>query len=207
MTEITKDIPGIFIYFLVFAVLHSSLASSSIKLFIHNKMRWLNRIYRILYNIIAVATLFPLILILMNSNSPVFYVIGQPAALFIYMIKFAAFVLLIVSVLPVLSEISGLSALRQDNKEDNLITTGMYGIARHPIYLFTLIFLWASPSMTFNIFVTYILVTLYVHIGTFFEEFRLVRRFNNYKNYKNNTSRIIPIKWLSGKIRSLTSFK
>jgi protein-S-isoprenylcysteine O-methyltransferase Ste14 len=73
------------------------------------------------------------------------------------------------------------------------VTRGLYTVVRHPLYLFSILFLWLSPSLSVNSLVFNIGVTLYFIIGAYFEERKLLRDFGEaYADYKRKTSFLIP---------------
>jgi methanethiol S-methyltransferase len=79
--------------------------------------------------------------------------------------------------------------------QNTLMTGGLYAYSRHPIYFFSLVFLWLFPWMSWNILAFAIGVTLYTLIGSRFEERRLVGEFGQaYIDYRKVTPWIIPIK-------------
>ncbi|HSK66776.1 MAG TPA: hypothetical protein VK888_07595, partial [Anaerolineales bacterium] len=64
---------------------------------------------------------------------------------------------------------------------------------RHPLYTFSLAILWLSPGVTLNSFVFYCALTLYVLVGIFFEERKLLRVFGEeYAKYRAVTPMLIP---------------
>ncbi|MGB9663588.1 MAG: peptidylprolyl isomerase [Ignavibacteria bacterium] len=74
---------------------------------------------------------------------------------------------------------------------------GAYQISRHPIYLFSILFLSLRPYMTVFYFTTLILFIIYFYIGSIFEEKKLEKLFGEkYKDYKSEVSRIFPYKWI-----------
>jgi protein-S-isoprenylcysteine O-methyltransferase Ste14 len=76
------------------------------------------------------------------------------------------------------------------------MTGGLYKYSRHPIYFFSLLFLWLIPQMSWNILAFTIGVTLYTIIGSRFEEHKLAGEFGQtYINYLKVTPWIIPIKF------------
>jgi protein-S-isoprenylcysteine O-methyltransferase Ste14 len=76
-----------------------------------------------------------------------------------------------------------------------LMRGGLYKYSRHPIYFFSLVFLWLFPLMSWNIQALAIGVTLYTLIGSRFEERKLVGEFGQaYIDYRKVTPWIIPIK-------------
>jgi len=58
-----------------------------------------------------------------------------------------------------------------------------------------LLFLWLSPQVTVNSFTLYAAVTIYILIGAYFEERKLLREFGEaYADYRSRTPMLIP--WL-----------
>ena len=81
----------------------------------------------------------------------------------------------------------------------NLVTNGLYRYVRHPLYTFSLLILWLSPSMSMNSVVVYAALTIYVLIGIFFEERKLLREFGQpYAQYKSVTPMLVPALKLRG---------
>jgi len=69
----------------------------------------------------------------------------------------------------------------------------LYRVVRHPLYTFSLLFIWLSPSVSQNSLTVYIGATLYTLIGAYFEERKLLREFGEaYAIYKNTTPMLIP---------------
>lgn len=78
-------------------------------------------------------------------------------------------------------------------KNGKLVITGLYRHMRHPLYTFGLLFIWLTPMMTVNMLVVYISSTLYIIIGAYFEERKLLREFGDaYAEYQSNTPMLIP---------------
>ena len=87
----------------------------------------------------------------------------------------------------------GLRQLIEGEEKSDLVTSGLYRFVRHPLYTFSLLILWLSPSMTVNSFIVYAALTIYILIGTVFEERKLLREFGEeYANYKSITPMLIP---------------
>ena len=87
----------------------------------------------------------------------------------------------------------GLRQIFSDEKNGELVTHGFYRFMRHPLYTFGLLILWLSPDMTLNSLVVYISLTIYILVGAYFEERKLVREFGQaYIDYKTSTPMLIP---------------
>jgi protein-S-isoprenylcysteine O-methyltransferase Ste14 len=77
-----------------------------------------------------------------------------------------------------------------------LNTSGFYAWVRHPLYSFSLLFLWLTPVMTTNLLTTTLLFTLYFYLGSIFEERRLVAEFGStYQDYQQRVPRLLPFRF------------
>ncbi len=87
----------------------------------------------------------------------------------------------------------GIRQLFEKESAGALVTRGLYRVVRHPLYTFSLLYIWLSPSVSQNSLVFYIGVTLYVLIGAYFEERKLLRDFGEaYAEYRSKTPMLIP---------------
>jgi protein-S-isoprenylcysteine O-methyltransferase Ste14 len=69
----------------------------------------------------------------------------------------------------------------------------LYRWVRHPLYLWGLVFIWLTPQMTVNRLALVVGFSVYLYIGTFFEERRLVEEFgDDYREYQRQVPRLIP---------------
>jgi methanethiol S-methyltransferase len=69
---------------------------------------------------------------------------------------------------------------------------GLLGIVRHPMYLALIVYLWCQIFSLMDLVVT-ALLTIYVIIGTFLEEKKLVLEFgDSYVRYKQEVPMLIP---------------
>jgi protein-S-isoprenylcysteine O-methyltransferase Ste14 len=77
--------------------------------------------------------------------------------------------------------------------EKELVTTGVYGIVRHPLYVAGLIIFTFSPLITVNGLTITVLADLYFIFGMFIEERRFVRIFGDqYREYMKKVPRMVP---------------
>lgn len=87
----------------------------------------------------------------------------------------------------------GLRQVFSEEKEGKLITKGLYRFIRHPLYTFGLLILWLSPNMTINSMAVYVSSTIYILVGAYFEERKLLREFGQaYEAYRSTTPMLIP---------------
>jgi protein-S-isoprenylcysteine O-methyltransferase Ste14 len=72
---------------------------------------------------------------------------------------------------------------------------GPYRLVRHPLYLFSLIMIWSCPDLTTDRLLFNVLWSLWIVVGTVWEERDLVREFGDaYREYQRNVPMLLPIK-------------
>lgn len=77
--------------------------------------------------------------------------------------------------------------------ERELVTTGVYSIVRHPMYLAGIIIFTFEPNITVNGLIVTILADLYFLFGSFMEERRFVKTFGDkYREYRERVPRLVP---------------
>lgn len=177
----------------VFAVAHSLLALPKVKLFIISGKQTRQKSYRLAYNLIS----FVLFGWTMSAyrNTPVLYLIPGIWSLVMYLVQ-AIFLAILVNCIRQtgMTEFLGLPKLDTDNScKSRLITDGWYGIVRHPLYLFSMLFLLFNPVVTSRWLILTIFSFIYFIIGSLIEERRLLREFGDeYRHYRQRVPFIIP---------------
>lgn len=74
-----------------------------------------------------------------------------------------------------------------------LVTRGLYGVLRHPMYLGFLIGCWAAPRMTAGHLLFAVTMSAYVAVGVRFEERDLERRFGEeFRSYRDRVGGFFP---------------
>lgn len=74
-----------------------------------------------------------------------------------------------------------------------LVTTGVYGIVRHPLYVAGIIIFTFSPNITVNGLTITVLADLYFIFGMFIEERRFLNIFGEqYREYRKKVPMMIP---------------
>ena len=187
----------IFIAMCTWGVLHSWLAAFSTKRFARRIFgKTIDRYYRLIFISIALLTLIPILAMVALLPSRWLWVIPAPWRYLTLSIQFIAVVGGLVTVFQTdLLAFTGIKQLRDPNaeKENALIRKGIYGIVRHPMYLFSLILFWLFPFVTDLILAFFTASTLYFLIGTIPEEKKLVEIYGEeYERYQEEVPRVIP---------------
>jgi protein-S-isoprenylcysteine O-methyltransferase Ste14 len=177
----------------VWGVVHSLLASHPAKEIFRLKVGSMD-FYRLAYNVFAGISFLPILYLMATLPNRMVYEVPSPWNLVMFGGQLLSLVLLAIAFLQTdaLSFV-GLRQLFEEEKTGALVVHGLYKTVRHPLYTFSLLFLWLSPSVSQNSLTVYIGATLYILIGTYFEERKLLREFGEaYANYKKSTPMLIP---------------
>ncbi len=181
-------------YFLIFAVLHSLLATDYIKNKIEKHLKFRFRYYRIIYNIISLITFAPVLLIWITSASPLVYSVPGWLYPFVTLIRLAGIGLFVYAAFQIDPlEFAGLRQITGNN----LMTRGAYGIVRHPLYTGGIIMLFTKIDMNLLDLAAVSMISIYLIIGAYIEETRLLSVFGEeYRKYQQEVSMFIPVKWI-----------
>lgn len=178
---------------LVWGLLHSLLAAWRVKQVLEAH---LGRGYRLFYNLVAGVTLLPVLALVAWRPGEVLYQAPAPWRWGMVVIQLLAVLAATVTLLQTdVLRFLGIRQLLQAEPlgPNRLRINGFYKWVRHPLYFFSLVFLWFSPIMTLNLCILYGAFTLYLYIGAIFEERKLVGQFGQvYRAYQQRVPMLIP---------------
>ena len=182
----------------VYGWLHSWMASLGFKRWIYERFgKGANRWYRLAYNLIAGLLILPVLALLVFLPDAQLYRVPTPWSLLMTMGQFIAAIAIVIGIM----QTGGLAfvGLRQlvspptDEMTSQLYVRGMYQWVRHPLYTAGLALIWLSPSMTINTLSLYIGFTIYIIVGAYVEERKLVEEYGDeYLRYQERTPMLIP---------------
>lgn len=179
----------------VFATLHSVLAIPRVK---ENVMRQTGlhpASYRLGYNIISLLV-FGWVMSAGSYSAILYEVPG--AARYVFYLMQAVLLIALASCLMSTGVMSflGLDAFTAKSGStsvQSLTMSGWYGIVRHPLYLFSILFMFLNPVMSVRWLILASLGTLYFVAGAIIEEKRLAREFGEtYARYRERVPFIVP---------------
>jgi methanethiol S-methyltransferase len=185
----------LFFAWLLYGAIHSLMASSFFKDFMSKILGKNYRFYRLIYNLIAFASLIPVLILQFSVEKTSLWqvsdyeqVIGK--FICVWGVIFIATALQGYD----LGEFSGFD-LANDNKPQELKTDGLLKYMRHPIYFGILLLVWGlfiADASTRNL-TGAIAVTIYLLVGIYFEEKKLVETYGEaYQNYQKQVAMLIP---------------
>lgn len=185
------------LYFTIYGLLHSVTAATWFK----SRLRgWIgplfDRWYRLIYNFFAGISILPLFLMLAVLPDRGLYAVPSPWAWLMMAGQAAALVGAGITLLQTnLWHFAGLAQITaaEPTATGSLSIRGSYAWVRHPLYTYSLLLIWLTPTMTINLAVTYAIFTAYFYLGSIHEERRLVREFGDaYVRYQAQVPRLIP---------------
>ena len=179
----------------LWGVVHSIMASLGFKKLLRRSIgdRFM-RFYRLIYNVFSAISFVPILYLMITLSDKELYEVPSPWNYLMLAGQGISVLLLIVAVLQTDTlAFIGLRQVLTNEKNENLVTSGLYRFVRHPLYTFGLLILWLSPSMSINSLIVYFSLTVYILVGAYFEERKLMRVFGQeYENYKSVTPMLIP---------------
>ncbi|MDH3974696.1 MAG: hypothetical protein OEV42_10505 [Deltaproteobacteria bacterium] len=183
-----------------FFVIHSLLASVTVKAFIKKRLPNFFPFYRISYNVLSLVLLIPIFWFSHSIKSPLLWqwkgtmkIISTVIAL----LALAAFLLTLRYYDT--AEFIGIKQIREkdpDSKGEGVFTLSpLHRYVRHPWYLLALLIIW-TRNMDLIFFITAIAVTAYFIIGSRLEEGKLLLYYGKkYEKYLSAVPGIIPLPW------------
>ncbi|TFH37281.1 MAG: isoprenylcysteine carboxylmethyltransferase family protein [Anaerolineales bacterium] len=186
-----------FLVFMLYGTLHSVLASSWIK---HRVSVLLgafgDRGYRLAYNLIAGITFIPVLAMPAVFPGEVLYRFDGPWLFMTSLLQLLGAAIILVGMLQTdVWDFLGLRQLAGNSPptKHRLVVSGLYRYMRHPLYSGGLLLIWFLPMMTTSLLAFNLAASLYLYIGSRFEERRLIAAFGQaYQLYQQQVPRFLP---------------
>ncbi len=188
------------VIWIIFSVLHSLLASLSLKKKAALLLGASFKYYRLFYTLFAFAILGAVAYYQIRLASPFLYnpttatsVIGGAVAL-------TGGIIMGICIKKYFISLSGLKSLFQELPFNQLMIQGIHRYVRHPLYLGTFIFIWgffiAWPQL--SLLIANFIITTYTLIGIELEEQKLKAEFGKaYQDYQQQVPKLLPFRNLS----------
>ncbi len=180
----------------VYGGLHSALASLKVKAWVarvfgKSVARW----YRLGYNALFTALLFPLLAVPAALPDWVLYTLRPPWRYGAVALQVGGLWLAVDAARR--TDLWVFLGLKPEPQEaEVLVVRGAYRWVRHPMYTGSLLFLWAMPVMTLNSALFYAALTVYIVLGAHWEEQKLLAIYGaSYARYRQQVPMLIPRLW------------
>jgi protein-S-isoprenylcysteine O-methyltransferase Ste14 len=189
----------------MWSLIHSLAATSDFKQWVRRQVgeRWYKGWYRLVYNVVAAVTFLPVLYLLADLfPNRVLWQIPWPWGLLAIGVQVIGAAGVVVSLAQtdfwrfagVEQAIRYLQGEEVVERPGGLRTDGLYGVVRHPLYFFSLLFLWFVPVMTLGFLLFNVVATLYFAIGSLVEERRLEATFGEaYRQYRRRVPWLVPL--------------
>jgi methanethiol S-methyltransferase len=192
-----RSIAWIVLAVAAYGLLHSWLASTRVKAWVRARLGESAAAgYRLFFNLVGGITLLPVLALTRFLPDQPLYQIPSPANLLFLLLQLCGAGIAALGVLQTGAlDFLGLNVLlkRDSTEPAGLVTTGLYRFVRHPLYSGSLLFLWFNPSMSLNLLALNLGASLYLLVGSWFEERKLLREFGEtYAEYRRRTPALIP---------------
>ena len=157
--------------------------------------------YRLFYNSISAITLLPVLALIVAEPGEAIWTIDGPLAILFRALQLAGVLGVLISFLQIdWMRFAGLrQALAHLNGDplplppEPLSREGVYRLVRHPLYFFSMMFLWFEPNMSAAWLGFCIGSTLYFVLGSLLEERKMRRAFGEeYAAYQRQVAWMIP---------------
>jgi protein-S-isoprenylcysteine O-methyltransferase Ste14 len=182
---------------IIYTLVHSLLASFGVKDWTRRVIgpvadRW----YRLAYNLFAGISGLPILALLFILPDRRIYQIPFPWLLLTGAGQLFGILIIIVGIWQTdLWHFVGLRQIITGEASDTqpLVITGLYRWMRHPLYTGGLLLIWLVPTMTLNLLTVFIWLTIYLIVGAFLEEKRLIHQFgDDYREYQKHVPMLLP---------------
>ena len=200
---ILVDLILIILLFTLFAYSHTWLATIKIKRVLAEKLGVKIAFYRLFYNVASVI-LFLAFYVISPKPDLTIYDLRFPFDIITFALQILSLAGLVWATKPIdLREFIGIAQIDRymhgeykieelDEKQIFKIE-GAYKFVRHPIYLFSILFLGFRPTMSLFYLTMYVCIIVYFYIGSIYEERKLVEIFGNeYLEYQKQAPRLFP---------------
>jgi len=183
-----------------YCALHSFLISIRFTSLMKRLLKAYYAFYRLFYNIISVVLLIPLIIYSIQTEGEAIISYSLPFTIIRY-------VLISISIMIVLKaffidydfltffgirQLFEFGRKKSQEHSNEIKRNGLLGVVRHPMYFGLMIYLWCQTFSLTDIVINSVL-TIYIIIGTYLEEKKLVLEFGEpYIKYQREVPMLIP---------------
>lgn len=179
-----------------YGFIHTLLAANAVKQFLNKLLGRASKYYRLIYNALAVLLILPIVQY--QLSIPAQFLLEKSLLNQILgglMMASGLFLVYKALINYNLSEFIGTQTLQTTPKTISFKQDELLSVIRHPLYLGMLVFLWGwfGFSGLLASLISAIALSIYIRIGIYFEEKKLVEQFGKqYQEYQKKVPMLIP---------------
>ena len=200
------------VLWIIWCALHSGMISVTATGYLKRCLGKRFRIYRLVFNLVALVTVIPVIVYEQQLRGPMLFRWAGFLIIFQVILLISAILLFLAGARHYdLLQFSGLRQIKTGSSHNALTETGeldsngILYITRHPWYLGGILIIW-TRDIDISALVTNIILTLYFLVGTVLEERKLLIAYgDDYRRYQRKVSMLIPFKWILSATRDIFS--
>jgi protein-S-isoprenylcysteine O-methyltransferase Ste14 len=193
-------------FFISYFIIHSLLASLAFKAWFSKKFPKINGYYRLIFNIVSVILFIPLLALTIIFPGDSIWQWTGVEAWFANSIAVFALIAFYLSLSDYdMTEFLGLYPFKkntgpcvtksQGQFQEHFCLGRFHLYVRHPWYFFLLLLIWTRDMTTYQLMVA-ILLTLYLVVGSYLEEKKMIIYFGKgYQMYRKKVPGLIPLPW------------
>lgn len=183
------------VLWVTYCVLHSVLASLSVKASVQKIVGSGFRHYRLFYTLFAAVTFFAIVQYQLRMPSTA--ILPTPAFVTLagVLIGITGVGIMLVCIQKYFVSLSGIKSLVQETPSAQLMITGIHRHMRHPLYLGTFLAIWGLWLLapTLSLLISNVVITVYTLYAIRLEEAKLIAEFGDqYRTYQKSVPKLIP---------------
>jgi methanethiol S-methyltransferase len=188
------------VLFTAYFIIHSLTASLGFKNWCFSLWPNLKLTYRLWFNILSSILLVPLIILLVIYPGEILWQWTGWQAVFVNILAVSAAIGFYFSLSDYnMTEFWGINIfsgqISKNLPKEQFYIGRFHLYVRHPWYFFLLIILWTRDMTTYQ-FLTAVLISLYLIIGSYLEEQKMISYFGEvYRMYQQKVAGLIPLPW------------
>ncbi|KGK88117.1 protein-S-isoprenylcysteine methyltransferase [Desulfosporosinus sp. HMP52] len=187
-----------------FGIIHSALISLQFTNWAKRVMGRYFAFYRLGYNLLSISLFLVLFSITKSLDSDLILNFIPPWTILQLILLITSSVMIIWAFLSYdalefvgIRQIMNINTKMNSARPQKITKKGLLGIVRHPMYLATIVFMWSLDSTRADVLV-HLILTIYILIGIWLEERKLIREFGfAYIEYQRDVPALVPFlkKW------------
>lgn len=183
------------VLWIAYCVLHSVLASLSVKAWVQKRVGSQFRHYRLFYTLFAAVSLIAIVYFQLGIQSIVLFPKSLYTTFAGSLIGITGFGIMLVCIKKYFASLSGVKSLVQEMPSAQLMIKGIHRHIRHPLYLGTFLAIWGGWLLfpTLSLLISNVVITVYTLYAIQLEEAKLVAEFGDqYRAYQKSVPKLIP---------------